>query len=457
MAELTCFKAYDIRGQLDVEMDASIAYRIGRAVSQHFKARLLVVGWDARETSPELAKSLAQGAQDAGTDVINIGLAGTEEVYWAVTEFSACAGIEVTASHNPINYNGMKIIKSGSRPLDGIIDFQAIKELAETEEWVLSKSLGSVIEKSKIARLKYVERILSFINVSALNPLKVIVNAGNGAAGPTIDAIVKELEKQGAQLELIRIKHEPDCSFPNGIPNPLLTESHPEMEERVKRESGDLGIAFDGDYDRCFFFDETGKFVSSEYVVGLLASIFLDKEYGARIVHDPRVVFNTRDIVNDKGGVAIQSKTGHVIKKQKMRESDAIYGGEISAHHYFRDFAFCGSGMIPWLLIVELISTSGKSLGALMEHRSKCFSSSGEHNFKVSDADQVIASIIANYSNGAHLDMMDGVSLTFEDWRLNVRKSNTESLVRLNIESRGNRKIIKNKLKQISNLIYSLG
>ena len=287
--------------------------------------------------------------------------------------------------------------------------------------------------------------------------MRILVNSGNGAAGPTIDAILTELEKQGPRLEFIRINHEPASSFPNGIPNPLLPESHPKMADAIKRVSGDLGIAFDGDFDRCFFFDESGKFVSSEYIVGLLASIFLDKEYGAKIVHDPRVVFNTRDIVKDKGGIAIQSKTGHVFIKQTMRETDAIYGGEISAHHYFRDFAYCDSGMIPWLLIVELISTSGKSLGALLKDRYKLFFSSGEHNFKVSDGDQAIAAVLANYSNGAHLDSMDGVSLTFDDWRLNLRKSNTEPLVRLNLEARGNKAIIEEKLKQITSIIYSLG
>jgi phosphomannomutase len=452
---LTCFKAYDIRGKLGVNFDADVAYRIGRAVAQHFQAANIVVGFDARETSPELAAAVMRGICDAGSNIMSIGLAGTEEMYWAVTEFNACAGIEITASHNPINYNGMKIVKSVSQPLDDQEDFQAIKAIAEDQTWIENSSKGSIKDISKEARKKYVQRVLSFLNHSNLKPLKIVVNSGNGAVGPTFDAIAYELSRMGAPLEFIRVHHEPDHTFPNGIPNPLLPENHAATGDVVKREGADFGVAFDGDFDRCFFFDAAGEFVPGEYVVGLLASIFLDKEAGAKIVHDPRVIWNTQDIVSEKSGAAVQSKTGHAFIKQTMRAHEAVYGGEMSAHHYFRDFAYCDSGMIPWLLMAELISTSGKSLGDLVADRFKKFPSSGEQNFTVSDPDKVIATILAKYGNTAALDDMDGVSLSFPDWRFNLRKSNTEPLIRLNLEARGEQAGLEQKVIDLKILIES--
>jgi phosphomannomutase len=452
---LTCFKAYDVRGELGVNFDATIAYRIGRAVAQHFQAKNIVIGFDARGASPELAAATMSGICDAGCHVVSIGLAGTEEMYWAVTEFNACAGIEITASHNPINYNGLKIVKSDSQPLADKEDFQAIKLLAENQTWIENLSKGSIQDISNEARKKYLQRVLSFLNYSKLKPLKIVVNSGNGAAGPTFDAIADELSRIGFPLEFIRVHHEPDHTFPNGIPNPLLPENHAATGDVVKREGADFGVAFDGDFDRCFFFDASGKFVPGEYVVGLLASIFLDKEVGAKIVHDPRVIWNTQDIVSEKAGAAVQSKTGHAFIKQAMRAHEAVYGGEMSAHHYFRDFAYCDSGMIPWLLMAELISTSGKSLGDLVADRFKKFPSSGEQNFTVSDPDKVIATILAKYGNTAALDDMDGVSLSFPDWRFNLRKSNTEPLIRLNVEARGELAGLEQKINDLKKLIES--
>ena len=439
MSELTCFKAYDIRGEIGVNIDEGIAYRIGRAVAQHFNAKSIVIGFDARETSPAFSAAASQGARDAGADVINIGMAGTEEMYWAVTEFSAWAGIEVTASHNPINFNGMKIVKSGSQPLDDAGDFQVIKALAGSQEWSSRAEVGKELDRSEVARKAYVDRVLSFVDVKALRPLKIVVNSGNGAAGPTFDALADRLTELGAPLEFIRVHHTPDATFPNGIPNPLLPENHSSTADVVKAEKADFGVAFDGDFDRCFFFDETGQFVPGEYVVGLLASIFLEKEAGAQIVHDPRVIWNTQDIVAHKGGIAVQSKTGHAFIKQTMRSHEAVYGGEMSAHHYFRDFAYCDSGMIPWLLIAELVSRSGRSLGDWVKDRFAAFPSSGEMNFKVADAGKAIESVLSAYRTDAlSIDETDGVSLAFDDWRFNLRRSNTEPLVRLNVEGRGN-------------------
>ena len=452
--ELTCFKAYDIRGEIDININEAIAYRVGRSVAQHFNSKSIVVGFDARETSPAFAKAVGQGIMDAGSNLIDIGLAGTEEMYWAVSNFSASAGIVVTASHNPINYNGMKIVKSGSRPLDDNEDFKAIKNLAETEKWTKTDNKGSHLDYSDQARSDYVAKVMSFVNRNELKPLKIVINSGNGAAGPTFDAIEKKLNTNYPKIEFVRVDHTPNSTFPNGIPNPLLPENHHKTADIVKNVGADFGVAFDGDFDRCFFFDETGKFVPGEYLVGLLASIFLEKEQGATIVHDPRVIWNTQDIVSQKGGKAEQSKTGHAFIKQTMRKHEAVYGGEMSAHHYFRDFAYCDSGMIPWLLVAELVSIKNQSLGDLVKDRVSSFPSSGEINFKVKDADSSIASVLENYRTQAKtLDKMDGFSLTIDDWRFNLRKSNTEPLVRLNVESKGTSINLDEQVKKISKLL----
>jgi phosphomannomutase len=414
----------------------------------------VVIGFDARETSPTFSAAVSQGARDAGADVINIGMAGTEEMYWAVTEFSSCAGIEVTASHNPINYNGMKIVKSGSQPLDDAADFQVIKALAASQEWVSPTRLGETRDVADAAREKYVDRVLGFVDMATLAPLKIVINSGNGAAGPTVDAIIDRLAAQGAPIEVVRVHHDPDSTFPNGIPNPLLPENHAATADVVLREGADMGVAFDGDFDRCFFFDGAGRFVPGEYVVGLLASIFLEKEAGAKIVHDPRVIWNTQDIVAHRGGVAIQSKTGHAFIKQTMRAERAIYGGEMSAHHYFRDFAYCDSGMIPWLLIAELVSRSERSLGDWVKDRFAAFPSSGEMNFEVDEAGKAIESVLGAYrADALSINETDGVSLAFDDWRFNLRRSNTEPLIRLNVEGKGEANALETHVSSIAELL----
>jgi phosphomannomutase len=454
VSELTCFKAYDIRGEIGVNIDEGIAYRIGRAVAQHFGAKSVVIGFDARETSPAFAAAAARGARDAGADVLNIGMAGTEEMYWAVTEFSACSGIEVTASHNPINYNGMKIVKSASQPLDDAADFQVIKALASAQDWASPARMGETRDVADAAREKYVDRVLGFVDMATLAPLKIVINSGNGAAGPTVDAIIDRLAVQGAPIEVVRVHHDPDSTFPNGIPNPLLPENHAATADVVLREGADMGVAFDGDFDRCFFFDGAGRFVPGEYVVGLLASIFLEKEAGAKIVHDPRVIWNTQDIVVHKGGVAIQSKTGHAFIKQTMRAERAIYGGEMSAHHYFRDFAYCDSGMIPWLLIAELVSRSERSLGDWVKDRFAAFPSSGEMNFEVDEAGKAIESVLGAYrADALSINETDGVSLAFDDWRFNLRRSNTEPLIRLNVEGKGEANALETHVSSIAELL----
>ncbi len=454
MTELSCFKAYDIRGEINVNINEDIVYRIGRALSEHLSAKTVIIGHDARETSPAYASAIAKGVLNSGSNAINIGLAGTEEMYWAVSEFGACAGIEITASHNPINYNGIKIVKSKSQPLHEETDFKAIKKLAERAVFSTLSYHGTMTDRSVEARKAYVAQVLSFVEIDKFNPLKIVVNSGNGAAGPTFDAIAKELSKENVPLKFIRINHDPDHTFPNGVPNPILSKNHYATADVVKEAGADFGLAFDGDFDRCFFFDENGMFVQGEYIVGLLAGIFLEKEPGAAIVHDPRVIWNTQNIVKSKGGVAVQSKTGHAFIKHTMRAHKAIYGGEISAHHYFRDFAFCDSGMIPWLLIAELVSKSGRSLANLVQDRFVAFPSSGEINFSVKDAKASISRVLAAYSADAlSLDDSDGLSLSFSDWRFNLRSSNTEPLVRLNIESCGNVLRLRSKVTDIANIL----
>ena len=454
---LSCFKAYDIRGKLGSELNEEIAYRIGRATAQHFKSKDIVIGFDARATSKSLADACARGCNDGGAQVLNIGLCGTEEVYWAVNSLNATAGIEVTASHNPIEYNGMKIVREGSRPLGDEADFQVIKRIASEADFAPEIFGTASFDRADAARAAYVEKLISFIDPSVLKPLKIAVNSGNGAAGPTFDALETGLRNVGVEAEFVRVHHAPDPTFPNGIPNPLLEQNHSATADVVIAEGADFGVAFDGDFDRCFLFDETGAFVPGEYIIALLAEVFLNKEAGAKIVHDPRVIWNTQETVARLGGEAVVSKTGHAFIKQTMREADAIYGGEMSAHHYFRDFAFCDSGMIPWLVIWELVSKSGKTLGELLQECRAAFPSSGERNFTVSDAGACLDAIKAKFANEARtIDELDGVSLAFENWRLNLRKSNTEPLVRLNVETRGDEDLLAQKTSEIIGLINAL-
>ena len=453
---LTCFKAYDVRGKLGEEFNKDIAYRIGRATAQSQKAKTVAVGFDARATSPGLADAVALGICDAGADFLEIGLSGTEEVYAYVAESGACAGIEVTASHNPIDYNGMKIVGRGSKPL-GDKEFQAIKDLAEGNNFIKPQKQGVVLNKKEVARAAYVEKVLSFVDCSRLKPIKIVINSGNGAAGPTLDAINKKLNEKGVKTKFVFLHHDPDPTFPNGIPNPLLEENRSSTVHAVIAENADFGVAFDGDFDRCFFFDHLGNFIPSEYVVGLLAEVFLMKEKGATIIHDPRVIWNTIDVIGKCGGQAVVSKTGHTFLKAAMRASDAIYGGEMSAHHYFRDFAYCDSGIIPWLLVWEYLSISNLLLSDLILAQKNRFPSSGELNFKVPNTAKCMERVQQYFtSNAVSIDLLDGLSMTFDTWRFNLRKSNTEPLVRLNLETRGDRVLLQKKTNELKLLIKQL-
>ena len=451
----SCFKSYDIRGRINVEINEDIAFQIAYATARKLRASKMVVGHDARESSPELSNATIKGIQAYGADVLKLGLVGTEEVYHAVSNSGAEAGIEITASHNPINYNGMKIVKSGSEPLS-IDEFLGIKHLVERNNFKKLKFRGQVQDFKTQARYAYINKIVSFINLNTLKPLKIVLDSGNGVAGPVVDELENFLNKMCVQTNFIRVHHEPNSTFPNGIPNPLLEKNRASTSEAVKKVSADFGVAFDGDFDRCFLFDNLGNFIPSEYIVGMLAEVFLNKEKGATIIHDPRVVFNTTSIVTACGGKTIASKTGHAFVKAEMRAHNAVYGGELSGHHYFRDFNYCDSGMIPWLLVWELLSKKDISLADLVKSRRKKFPSSGELNFNVGNPEHCFQQIERIYARTAlSLDFTDGISVTFDKWRFNIRQSNTEPLVRLNIETRGDKGLLIEKTRELSNLILA--
>lgn len=453
MTSLTCFKAYDIRGRLGVDLDEGIARRIGRGFARALAARRVILGHDVRASSEALAGAVAQALVEEGCEVLDLGLSGTEEMYFATTHFGADGGICITASHNPVDYNGMKMVRAGSAPLDAATGLATIRALAEADDFGPAKPGGGTRDVSAEARVAYVERVASFVDVSALKPLKILVNAGHGAAGPTFDAIAQALDARGAPLRFERLFHTPDGSFPQGIPNPLLPQNRPATTQAVRDAGVDFGVAWDGDFDRCFFFDHTGAFIDGEYVVGLLAEAFLSKEPGATIIHDPRIIWNTRDVVAHRGGHAVQARTGHAFMKQALRDHGAVYGGEMSAHHYFRDFVSCDSGMIPWLLIAELVSRSGP-LADLIANRRAAFPSSGEINFTLDDAPVAIARVRAAFEADAQsIDETDGLSFDMQSWRFSLRRSNTEPVVRLNVESRGNVDLLQQSVEHVRALL----
>ncbi len=446
---MECFKAYDIRGRVPDELNADIAYRIGRAYAESVNPEDVVVGRDVRHSGRELSIALVKGLVDAGVVVSDIGVCGTEEVYFATFSRQMGGGIMVTASHNPADYNGMKLVRKGSIPISGDSGLGRIRELAEKNAFVRSAAKGKVLGLS--CRDDYVRHLLGYIDTARLRPLRIVVNAGNGTAGPVLDMLEEHLP-----VTFLKINHEPDGDFPNGIPNPLLPENRSATADAVKKQSADLGIAWDGDFDRCFLFDEQGRFIEGYYIVGLLAKAMLAKTPGARIIHDPRLTWNTIDIVKKSGGIPVQSKTGHAFIKERMRAEDAAYGGEMSAHHYFRDFAYCDSGMIPWLLVTEIMSVSGKPLSELVNERMTMFPASGEINRRLKDPAAAIAAVGDSFLHEALItDYTDGLSVEYPAWRFNLRTSNTEPVVRLNVESRGDEALMRIKTADILSILDS--
>ena len=475
---INSFKAYDIRGELGVSLDEDIAYRIGRAFAQILFQRYhatsetddsvindmvnlqpaVVIGSDIRHSSEQLKQAAIRGILDAGIDAIDLGMTGTEEVYFATSHYQALGGIEVTASHNPVNYNGLKLVKEYSKPIsadDGLAEIQA---LAESGQFTIAKSSGTL--QLLTDKSAYIDHVMTFVDIDKLQPLKLVINSGNGSAGPVVDLLVNRLVKSGAPIEVIKLHHTPDGSFPNGIPNPMILANRTATQQAVLENKSDLGIAFDGDFDRCFLFDEHGEFIDGSYIVGMLAQAFLNKYPAESIVYDPRVIYNTEAVIDEHHGNAVISKSGHSFIKQVMRESGAVYGGEMSAHHYFRDFFYCDSGMIPWLLTIELLSITGKTLSELVSGYIAAYPSSGELNFRLTTRDSAtIISAIEERFGTQHptKSTLDGLSIDFGDWRFNLRASNTEPLIRLNIESRGDAKLLVTKTADIQQWLTTQG
>jgi phosphomannomutase len=445
--KIDCFKAYDVRGQIPSQLSADICYRIGNATAEFLDGASIVVGRDMRLSSQEFADAVIQGVIDAGVDALDIGLCGTEMVYFATSFLGAGGGIMVTASHNPADYNGLKFVREEARPISADSGLADIQRLAEADERKMAGKPGSVRQMDIFD--DYVGHVLEYIDVTKLKPLKLVVNAGNGCAGIAVDGLEKHLP-----FEFVKVNHEPDGKFPNGIPNPMLLENQAATADQVVAHKADMGIAWDGDFDRCFLFDENGKFIEGYYIVGLLAESLLEQHPGAKIVHDPRLTWNTLDIVARAGGEAVQSKSGHSFIKERMRKVDAIYGGEMSAHHYFRDFSYADSGMIPWLLVAELVSKTGSPLSKLVGDRIAMYPASGEINRHVDDQALAIRRIRDRYEKEAlSVDETDGISLEFKDWRFNLRSSNTEPVIRLNVESRADKSLMEAKVREILALL----
>jgi phosphomannomutase/phosphomannomutase/phosphoglucomutase len=446
--KITCFKAYDARGKVPSELNTDIAYRVGRAYAAFIKPKQVAIGRDARLTSDSLFDALSNGLMDSGVDVLDLGLCGTEAVYFAAFHLQLDGGIMITASHNPADYNGFKFVQHAARPISsdsGLID---ICRLAEEDAFPPTDIRGNISPLD--LRTEYIEHLLSYqSDRDHLKPLKIVANSGNGVSGPIIDLLEKHLP-----FEFIKIQHEPDGTFPNGVPNPLLPEGRTATIEAIKEHKADLGIAWDGDFDRCFLFDENGRFIEGYYIVGLLASALLKTNSGALVVHDPRLTWNTIELVEEAGGRTVQSKSGHAFIKETMREVNAAYGGEMSAHHYFREFGYCDSGMIPWLLLTQIMSSKNRSLAELVNERIEKFPVSGEINVKVNNTDTVIAEVKSHFGGAQHtLDEMDGIGMDFGAWRFNLRSSNTEPLLRLNVESRGDELLMEQKRDELLEII----
>ncbi|WP_192891932.1 phosphohexomutase domain-containing protein [Vibrio bathopelagicus] len=468
--DLSCFKNNDIRGIIGDQINGYFAYLLGKAFGEYVLSATpetsfdgltqVVIGHDNRETSLSLQEAMTKGLIESGVEVIDLGMTGTEEVYFATRHLKAIGGIQITASHNPINYNGMKLVGSGASPISKDSGLNEIKQRIQILDQELNNNLpiGHVQPndsgRSTSILVPYVDHLLSYINPSKLSPMMIVVNAGNGVAGHVIDALENRFNELNVPITFIKIHHTPDGKFPNGIPNPLIKENQIATREAVLAHSADIGIAWDGDFDRCFFFDEQGNYIEGYYIVGLLTEAFLLKEPNATVLHDMRMTWNTIEIADKLGGNAVGVKAGHALIKEKMRELNAVYGGEMSAHHYFRDFGYCDSGMIPWLLVIELLCETQQSLHQLTNSSMDRFPSSGEINRKVTDSEQVMASVLSRYQNSAvSIDHTDGISIDMDTWRFNLRKSNTEPLIRLNVETKRDKALLSQKVTELLSLI----
>lgn len=448
---MSAFKAYDIRGQIPTELNAPLAYRIAQASAAELEPRAVVIGHDMRQDSPALAHALAQGFLDSGVSVLPLGLCGTEEVYFHTDHAGADLGLMVTASHNPESYNGIKLIGRGATAITRAGGLDAIERRTYGDERFATVSgfgeRGTL--QPQLSKAPYIERLLASVRDIDLKPMKIVAHPGNGCAGPIIDLLEPHLP-----IEWIKVEHEPDPRLPNGVPNPLLPEKRAAASEAVKRSGASLGLAWDGDFDRCFFYDEDGAFIEGYYLVGLIAQSTLRDEPGATILYDPRLTWNTESIVSNAGGRAVMCKTGHAFFKEKMRAENAAYGGEMSAHHYFRSFASCDTGMLPWLAVLAELSRTGATFRELVDQRMEAFPCSGEINFKVASTSEAIAKVQAAFAGKSpEIITLDGLSMAFAEWRFNLRGSNTEPLLRLNVESRGNPALVADMAARIGDLV----
>lgn len=441
---LSCFKAYDVRGKVPEELNIEVAYNIGRAYADQIGSQSVCVGYDIRLSGPELADALMNGLQDAGVDVIDLGLVGTEMVYFATSHYGYEGGIMITASHNPPEYNGMKMVRSQSRPISSDTGLLEIEKRAFEKKWV-RHGKGALLTKNIYSDFK--KHLLKFVDPKKLKPLRILANAGNGSAGLAMQILKEELP-----LQIEPMLFEPDGKFPNGVPNPILEESRKLTLDKISQSHYDFSAAWDGDYDRCFFFDHEGNFIEGYYIVGLLAQSILMKQPGQAIVYDPRLTWNTIDIVQKYQGRPVICKSGHAFIKEKMREVDAVYGGEMSAHHYFRQNAYCDSGMIPFLMVAELLSVTGSTLKELVNDRINLFPCSGEINSHVEDVPATLVQVENLYLEGK-VDKIDGLSVEFDQWRFNLRGSNTEPVIRLNVESKQDKNLMEEKTAELLSII----
>ncbi|MCW5937246.1 MAG: phosphomannomutase CpsG [Fimbriimonadaceae bacterium] len=442
---LPAFKAYDVRGVVPEELNPEIAYRIGRAYADETGAKTVCVGHDIRLSGPEISEALAKGLKEAGVDVVDLGMVGTEMVYFATAYYGYDGGVMITASHNPPQYNGMKMVREGSRPISGDSGLKNIERRTYEGKWERS---GSGTLGSKDAYPDFVGHLAKFDADGAIGPLRVLASAGNGAAGVAMRAMAPT-----TNMDVVEMMFEPDGSFPNGVPNPILPESRRPVEEEMAKGGYDFGVAWDGDYDRCFFFDERGNFIEGYYIVGLLAQAMLHDNPGATVIYDPRLTWNTLDIVKAAGGRAVMCKSGHAFIKEAMRAENAVYGGEMSAHHYFREHWYCDSGLIPLILVARLVCKTGRNLGDLVGAMVAAYPCSGEINSQVADVRAVLAKVEASYRG--KVEKVDGLSVEFDNWRFNLRGSNTEPVIRLNVESRGDIGLMQEKTDELLALVRS--
>ena len=439
------FKAYDVRGIYPDELDEEGAYAIGRAYAEQFEPRKIAVGWDMRVSSPAMAEAAMRGAAEAGVDVLELGMVGTEMLYFAVGDLGLDGGIEVTASHNPKEYTGMKIVRRGALPVGGESGLLEIRDRALAAEQRPAARSGS-IERYDVWPT-FVERVLSFVDVDAIRPLRVVIDGANGMAGAMLPPVLERLP-----VDAVRCYFEPDGTFPNHEPNPLLPENREFIVRKTLEEGADLGVAFDGDADRCFFVDDTGEFVPGDFVTALLAESILEKEPGAKVIYDLRASWAVPETVERAGGTPLVNRVGHAFIKHRMRKEDAAFAGEVSGHYYFRDFSQADSGVVPFLLMLEFVSKKGRKLSEILRPYRERYFITGELNTPVADVPLKLQELKERFGSEGEVSHLDGVSIDAADWHMNVRPSNTEPLLRLNLEARS-RELMELKRDEVLDVI----